>query len=77
MAGNPFLHQPVADRQQRRAEKDADEAEGQRAADYAEEDQDETACSLPWLMSHGLTMLSRLATPTPQMSMKMPQPVAP
>ena len=32
---------------------------------------------LPWLMSHGLTKLSMLLTPSPHTSMKMPQPVEP
>ena len=29
---------------------------------------------LPWLIIHGLTKLSTLLTPTPQINMKMPQP---
>ncbi len=33
--------------------------------------------SLPWLISQGFTTLSTLLTPTPQISMKIPQPNAP
>src|SRR5262245_31774278 len=39
--GNPLLHKPPADSQQRRSKENADEAERQRAAQHAKENQDE------------------------------------
>ena len=43
----PVEHEPIAHREQRRAEEDADEAEREHAADHAEEDQDERQRACP------------------------------